>query len=351
VFVNGGGVFGAFDGHHDEPTTITLPQGAACSLKHDGNIWKADDYDHLLDSPIAIGPSVKIVEKELHGKNHRIVAFGKTQDANLDALLEVELKVADQAYKLFGELPYSQYSFFLDFGGFQAGLEHRDGARIGVPIRAQPENEVWIFFHEYFHCFNVKRIRAAPLGPFDYSKPAVTGTLWWLEGVTDYYASKLAERAGYATREGFLANMGGTANGVANGAYLKYSADEVSKRVWEVKGSQGFGGVSYYDKGRAIGLFLDLAILGQTGGKKSLDDVIRQLYKECKPPKPGYKDARIREICVEVGGQKLGPWYDKVVMTSDPMPWEEVLPTVGLRFEGSALVADDSGRNSLANWP
>jgi predicted metalloprotease with PDZ domain len=109
--------------------------------------------------------------------------------------------------------------------------------------------------------------------------------------------------------------------------------------------------VSYYAKGRAIGLFLDLAILGQTGGKKSLDDVMRQLYKECKPPKPGYKAERIRELCVQFGGEKLGPWYDKVVVTADPMPWDEVLPTVGLKLEGRALLPDDSGKDALTNWP
>jgi len=355
VFINGGGVFGWFEGHQDEAVTLTLPAKAWTPLVERDGTYRARDYDHLIDSPIVMGPDVKTAEATFHGKTHRVVGFGRNQGVDMDRFLKTGLAVAVQTHKLFGELPYGSYTFFLDFGGRGGGLEHADSTRIGLFPSSDPKRSHGILFHEYFHCFNVKRIRAACLGPFDYTKPAKTSTLWWLEGVTDYYASKLAVRAGLMTREQFLGEIGSTAVGVSRGSYLKVSAEESSLRVWEGHGSFGYGGTSYYEKGNAVGAFLDLPIVGHTGGKRSLDDVMRALYKETKPPKPGYQDGRIRELCVEIGGAKLGPLYDVAVKTADPLPWDSVLPLVGLAKDGRHLQSDPlatgPAAKALADWP
>ncbi|MBS1715128.1 MAG: M61 family metallopeptidase [Armatimonadetes bacterium] len=355
VFVNGGGVFGWFEGHAHEPVKLHLPAKPWTPMDVTGTTVQARDYDHLIDSPIVIGPDVKVANGIVHNRTHRVVGFGRNQNVDMDRFLETGMAAADQAFRLFGELPYKSYTFFLDFGGRGGGLEHADSTRIGLFPSSDAKRSYGILFHEYFHCFNVKRIRAACLGPFDYTKPATTSTLWWLEGVTDYYASKLATRAGLMTRDQFLGEIGSGAESVSRGAYLKVSAETASLRVWEGKGSFGFGGASYYEKGNAVGAFLDLAILGRTGGKKSLDDVVRALYKETKPPKPGYQDGRIRELCVQIGGDDLGPLYDAAVKTASPLPWDSVLPQVGLKKEGRTVQADvlasDAASKVLQNWP
>ncbi|MBS1723667.1 MAG: M61 family metallopeptidase [Armatimonadetes bacterium] len=348
TFISGGGVFGYFEGHSDESVSLSLPGKVYTELKGEGARWSAQNYDELIDSPIVIGPNVKVGETLVRGKRHGVVAFGRNENADVDGFAKLGGQVAEQCFLLFGELPYDSYTFFLDFGGRGGGLEHRNGTRIGISANAVPERSVGILFHEYFHCFNVKRIRAKVLGPFDYSKPAVTGTLWWLEGVTDYYASKLAVRAQLETREGLLGEAGRSAFQMNRPAYQRVSADESSRRVWEVHGSQGYG-MSYYSKGWAIGFFLDMAIMGETHGRKSLDDVMKALWKETKPPKPGYRDERLRELVVETGGEKCGGWYDTVVQTTNPMPWEAVLPEVGLTLqERSISVADPK---PLERWP
>ncbi len=354
VFINGGGVFGSFDGHRHEPTTLRTASPAYCCLKRESSVWMAADYDELLDSPIVIGPDVKSATKEVHGKAHTVYAFGKNQDADVVGFLDVGAKAAEQAFRVFGELPYDRYALFLDFGGQGGGLEHRSGARIGFPASTRPHDAFGLTFHEYFHCFNVKRIRPQVLGPFDYTKPAVTSTLWWLEGVTDYYAAKLATRAGLTTRAEFLSDLAKSAGEVSSGPYLRLPVSEASTRVWESAGSWGYGGVDYYTKGRAIGLFLDLAILGQTHGRKSLDDVVRQLYLECKPPKPGYSEGRIRGICVAVGGDRIGELYDRAVESVQPLPWRDVLEGVGMTLEGGTLkeTGERQGlEDPLTNWP
>lgn len=343
VFVNGAGVFGWFAGHQDEAHTLTLVLGdnqAGYSAMPGGEkVFRAESYDQLLDCPVLMGPrsSIRIAEKTVAGKPHRVIAFGDNTAANVDGFLRVGSQAAEQAHKLFGELPYDRYTFFLDFGGGPfGGLEHMNSTRIGLGRNASPEGSVGLLFHEYFHCFNVKRIRSKPLGPFDYTKPAVTGALWWLEGVTDYYADLFAARAGYGTPLENLNDALGAMYGASRGSYLKVSADEASKRVWETRGSFGFGGVSYYSRGHALGLYLDLALRAATQDKKSLDDVMRRLYKECKSG-PGFSESRIRQLLIAEGGEAMGDLYDANVLQAselNPAPF----------FQALGMQTGDNGR-------
>lgn len=331
TFISGPGVFGWFDGHQNEPQELTLPEKAYSPLGNSNKLI-AKDYDELLDSPIVYGPSVKSSEKKFRDKPHFVVAFNNSENFNFDGYMDVSLKAVEECYKLFGELPYSRYYFMFDVGGPGGGLEHRDSARMGIWKGGDGMGDASLIFHEYMHAFNVKRIRAEVLGPFDYTKPARTSSLWWLEGVTDYYADILAARAGVITSKAALREINNAVRQCETDRYKQTPASEASLKVWDTERSYGFNNVSYYVKGKAIGFLLDLAIRGETKGKKSLDDVIRKLYQETKSGKPGFKDTRIREICVEVGGSALGPIFDKAVSTPGPMPWDEVVSKAGFSF-------------------
>ncbi|MEQ1933870.1 MAG: hypothetical protein ABL962_08325 [Fimbriimonadaceae bacterium] len=352
VFLNGAGVFGWFEDHKDEPQSfaVKLAEGmvAYSAMKGDAGNFTAENYDVFIDSPIVVGPKdkIRIAEESSLGKPHRIVAFGESSDADLAGFLANGVKIAAEAKKLFGDLPYHRYSFFLDFGGPGGGLEHLNGTRIGLSRRATPAGALGIMAHEYFHTFNVKRIRALPLGPFDYTKPAITGTIWWLEGVTDYYADGLSVRAGFRKGEDLLQDVWQASVAASRGAYEKFSADESSRRVWETRGSFGFGGVSYYSRGHAIGFFLDLAIRARSNEKHSLDDVMRKLYKECHPG-PGYSESRIRELCIEFGGATLGDLYDQAVLKPGPLPWGDILANLGITVQDGALNAT----KLTTSWP
>lgn len=355
VFVNGPGVFGSFEGTAKQKHFLKTWARAFIALPEEGDEYVAKDYDTFLDSPFVLGGNVKVAAEGLDNKPHSVVAFGNNDNVDPHDFLTVGLAVAKEARKLFGELPYERYIFFLDFGGGGGGLEHLNSCRIGMSSRANPTGAAGIMFHEYFHCFNVKRIRSQPLGPFDYTKPALTKAIWWLEGVTDYYADVLQLRAELTDRPAFLQDMSWTVGACEKGAaYQKVSAEDASLRVWESRGSQGFQGVSYYTKGKAVGLLLDLAIRARTQGKKSLDDVMRALYKETLRG-PGFSESRIREMCVQVGGAEMGPLYDAAVSKPSPMPWIEALRGSGLLWDGQGLAddpnADERAKKVAAAFP
>lgn len=357
-YASGPGVLGWFDDHADETQTIQLatPAGwkAAMALPNgepaaNQSVFKASSYDVLIDSPFVVGATVRTHEFTVEGKPHAIVGYNMSANADLKGFADVASKIAGEAHRIFGEFGYDRYLFFLDFGGPGGGLEHLNCTRIGLSSRATPLGSMGILAHEYFHNFNVKRIRAKALGPFDYSKPAVTGTLWWLEGVTDYYADVLLTRAGLTSIADFQRGEASGIQGASGGKYLEISADEASRRVWEVRGSFGFGGVNYYSRGHSAGAVLDLAIRARSEGKRSLDDVIRKLWSECKGGKPGYVDVRLRELCIEFGGEDLGEIYDLCVMKPGPLPIDLALAPWGGKLGPDGFSV--SNGQALAAWP
>ena len=365
TFVSGPAVFGWFDGHATEAQELTVnlfPSGARLystlergAATAGAEVLKAFNYDEMIDAPFVMGTDVRTQPFEVHGKSHSIVAYGTNANADLPGYAAVGGAVAEQAFQLFGELPYPRYVFFLDFGGGGGGVEHLDSARIGMGSRGSARYAGGIMFHEYFHAFNVKRIRAAPLGPFDYTKPGMTGSLWWLEGVTDYYADILQTRAGLTNRVALMGGLGREVTGIdGHPMAMQVSADVSSRKAWEESGSQGYG-LSYYQKGKAVGLCLDLAIRGGSGGKSSLDDVMRALFQECKNRQPGFAEGRIRELCIKFGGDRLGRIYDAAVVTAGPMPLAEAAMMVGMVWADGKLADDPTAaaaRKQIGTaWP
>lgn len=349
VFWNGPAVFGWLEGHAKEAHSVrveTAPVGGVfvCPLsgvldaKSSERTFTARDYDTLVDSPVVFGTTVSTRTFTVSGKEHVLAAFRRPASLSLMDFETTCRAIVTEAQSLIGELPYARYVFFLDVGGPGGGLEHADSARLAIPPGIRSTGVAGFLAHEFFHAFNVKRIRPKPLGPFDYTKPAITSTLWWMEGVTDYYAELLTYRAGLVDQEEFLANLGYAVDYAMNSpAAETVSAADSSRRVWEANNSSGFGGLSYYDKGKAIGFCLDLAIRWKTGGVRSLDDVVRTLYAETSRGKPGFGDGRIRDVCVQVGGSELAAMYDACVERPGPLPIRDALAAHGLFFDGRGI--------------
>ncbi len=185
------------------------------------------------------------------------------------------------------------------------------------------------------------------LGPFDYLKLPKTGALWWLEGVTDYYASLLPYRYQEWKRDqffdGIVRNMAAVR---ANPARLEISPYMASYRVDEANNGRGNSNgykISYYNLGWLAGMCLDIEIRSKTGNQHSLDDVTRALYDLCKDNKPGFEEDEIRNQCVRFGGPDLGPFFDKVVMSPGELPIEEQLAKVGLLIQDSDQEYADLG--------
>lgn len=322
---------------------VQTPEGwkVACGLDEiegEENAFEAKNYDVLADNPVTAG-KFEVDTYTSHGKPHYIVYRGPAvKDVDREYVKKACKHISDSQGDFFGGLPFNKYVWHfnvndgLDGAG---GLEHLTSTQISFSSGAGP-NAIGVFAHEYFHLWNVKRIRSKPLGPFDYNELPKTGTLWWLEGVTDYYAHLLLFRYGWSNERRFhevlLRNHRAVKN---NPARLEVSPHESSMRVGEANNGRGNSNgwrISYYNLGWLAGMCLDIELRHRTNGHRSLDDVTRALWDMCKDDQPGFEEDAIRNLYILFGGDEIGEFYDRVVMEAGEMPVEEALSKVGLKL-------------------
>jgi len=347
-FVNGPAALVYLVGHKDAASLLSfkLPSGWSSSVplapqlvagKPVDNVYLADDYDTLADSPEVFGDSTGILVSDFQqdGTDFKLVLLrNPSRVTDLPGLIQTVKTVAKTEAALMGGMPTKHYNFIFDVDGPGGGLEHLNSFRIGLFSRANPMRFSAMIAHEFFHQWNVKRIRPAVLGPFDYIKPPRTRNLWFAEGVTEYYAQICEYRGGFATADQVLQHFRRLIGFIPNVPAMKtVTAEDASFRVWESGNSEGFGGLSYYFKGELIGLCLDLKIRAVTNGKKSLDDVMRLLMKRHAPPLPGYGEDEIRTTVNEVAGQDLSSLYNLLARTTEDLPLKELLAPFGLNSE------------------
>ncbi len=340
IFLNGSATFLYRVGHKTAPCTVLIgvPKGwtvfTSPALKNADGKFSAPDYDTLADSPFVVARDGFWVKRtfEVERKPHRIVFFGQADQVRFaDEYPEVCRRIVTAASKIMGGLKYPGYDFLMDVNGKGGGLEHGCCTRIGLGAGTHPKQIAALLAHEFFHNWNIKLIRPKVLGPFDYITPQPTGNIWFAEGVTEYYAHVVCRRAGLRSENEYLDHWRGQIAAFArNTAQTRVTAEEASRRVWETKFSQGFGGLSYYQKGELIGLCLDLKIRALTEGKKSLDDVMRELLKRHLPPKPGYDENGILEVINEITKTDLTAFYTLLTRTTKPLPFAECLAGLGM---------------------
>ncbi len=324
--------------------TFDVPSGWPCVVGLDStsgpaNTYIAPTYDVLADNPMSTG-QVEVETYNLRGKTHTIVLEGAGKDLIDKAQILKDCRFVSAAETDFwGGAPYHKYVWHFvvtPHGRGGGGLEHLSSTQITLSSDLTPTT-ISLLAHEYFHLWNVKRIRASVLGPFDYTKLPKTGALWWLEGVTDYYASLLPYRYGRWTQDLFFSEIVQNMRAIQNNpARLTVSANDASLRVGEANGGRGNSNgyqISYYNLGWLAGLCLDTEIRAQTNGKHSLDDVAHALFNECKNDKPGFQEDEIRKLCVKFGGPALGPFYDSVVNQPGEKPIAEQLQKMGCKLD------------------
>lgn len=310
--------------------------------------FRAPDFDTLVDSPIVVG-NPAVYEWTVDGKKHYLVNEGEAgifDGARAAADLE---KVVVEQRKLWGSLPYEKYVFFNILtaanGSAGGGLEHKNSTilmdwRFATRTRQPYLSWLELASHEFFHVWNVKRLRPVELGPFNYEQENHTRSLWIAEGVTDYYAELIVHRAGLSSRDEYLTALSNkieelqTTPGrlvqpvdVASfDAWIKYyRPDENSVNV----------AVSYYTKGAVLGFLLDARIRKATNGAKSLDDVMRAAYAKYSGDK-GYTPDEFRAVAEQVAGVTLRDFWRQAVETASELDYREALETFGLRFRPAA---------------
>ena len=294
---------------------------------HDGNgqLFGALNYDVLADSPLEIGNHT--VEKfDVKGARHE-VAIASVQSIDAKWIVEQMKVIVEVESSIFGSIPYDRYVFIIHaYPGVGGGLEHaRSSVNAVDPVALTDKTKGAAFLsllcHEYFHLWNIKRIRPEELGPFDYTKPNLTTMLWMAEGVTSYYDDLLAYRCGFYTEKDYLDLLasdrlskldhvpGRFAVSVRESSYLAWL------KLYHDSPDGGNRFPSYYLKGGLIFLMLDLYIIDHTDGKTSLDDGLRALWKRyTDDPARGVSEAETIAILERATGvqlrEKLLSWLD-----------------------------------------
>jgi predicted metalloprotease with PDZ domain len=343
---------------------FTVPQGWLIAMARPsdegGTRFSAPDYDTLADCPIELG-HLTIHKFKVGDVTHSIVLDFRDRRFQLQSLEALLRKIIRYQVGMFGAKdaassggarpPYASYEFhFHDGPGF--GLEHLSSTTLAVPtslLRGMgPGLFDSLYAHEYFHLWNVKRIRPKQLGPFDYTKPVRTKALWLCEGVTDYYADVTCWRARIWNDGKFLETMRGEIQRLQSTPRRLVETVEASSWAAFDRGYGGIGTeehVDYYNKGKLIGLCLDLTIRDRTNGEKSLDDVMRGLYAKYALPKPGFDEDALPKEFSEIAGFDLEPFFKSYISGVAELPFAECFETIGVR-----LNAGQPDRKGVIGW-
>ena len=314
------------------------------------NEFAASDFDILYDCPILTGNLEELNSFKVNEIDHRFIGY-KIGNFDRDLFIKNLKKIVQSAVDIIGDIPYQEYTF-IGIGPGQGGIEHLNNTTIsfdGNRLNSQDAiNKVMNFIaHEYFHHYNVKRIRPFELGPFDYDKENKTNLLWVSEGLTVYYEYLIVKRAKLSDANTLFSNFDANLNAVENDSGRFYqSLSQASYSTWEDgpfgtnKGGRDKS-ISYYDKGPIIGLLLDFEIRHATKNNKSLDDVMRMLYwKYYKKEGRGFTDAEFQQTCELVAGISLNDLFEYVYTCKEP-DYAKYLAYAGLKIDKQIIGSND----------
>jgi predicted metalloprotease with PDZ domain len=373
-FFNGPSVFLRALGHEGMPCGVDIAPPprirswrVATSLRRKGakaygfGTYRADNYDELIDHPVEMG-QFTVARFRAAGVPHEFVLSGRHRADMKRIALDLK-KVCERQIRFFGtSAPMDRYVFLgTALGEGYGGLEHRAStalifSRNDLPqagTRGQPKAEeryrrfLGLCSHEYFHTWNVKRIKPAAFTPYDLDRENYTTLLWAFEGLTSYYDDLMLARSGLMERKDYLETL---ARAITD--YLRMpgrrrqSVAESSFHAWTKYYKQDENSpnaiVSYYGKGSLVGLCLDLHIRNATRGAKSLDDVMRALWRRHGMTGRGVEEDGVERVAEEVTGLKLGRQFQEWVRGTSPLPLKELLGTHGVEF---ALRAPESAED------
>ena len=332
------------------------------------NTFKAENFDVLYDSPFEVSNFVETTFS-VRGVPHRVVITG---EGNYD-LKQIAIdagKIAEEGAKMFGSLPMENYLFIVNLRG-GGGLEHSNSTalqfnRFGFKPRSQYTRFLSLVAHEYFHLWNVKRIRPDALGPFDYENENYTKLLWVAEGVTAYYEGLLLERAGLISDQDFLAGKSDLIRDLqTRPGRFETSLEEASLDAWikyyRPDENSINNQVSYYDKGEIVGMMLDIEIRTRSAGKGSMDDLLKYLYDEYFKKGKNYTPEDFQKAAEKAAGVSLDDFFTKYVRGEAEIDYNAILNGIGLQLtktepnKGKAYIgaatADEAGRLMIRTIP
>jgi predicted metalloprotease with PDZ domain len=372
-FFNGTSVFLRADGQENNPHVIDIrrPEGDAYKAwrvatalpelkarRYGFGTYIAANYDELIDHPVEMG-TFELGTFKAHGVPHDVVITGRVPGLDMARLTTDLKKMCEAQIALFEpkgkRAPMDRYVFMtMAVGDGYGGLEHRAStalicARGDLPVQGSKEmtdgyrTYLGLCSHEYFHTWNVKRIKPSAFAPYDLHSESYTTLLWLFEGFTSYYDDLMLVRSGLIDEAAYFKLVAKTINGVLRGSgRTKQTVAESSFDAWTKYYRQDENSpnamVSYYTKGSLVALALDLTIREETRGKRSLDDVMRTLwqrygrefYADGNAGGTGVTEAEVEAIFDEVTGLKLKRFFDRYVRGTDDFPFARLLAPMGV---------------------
>ena len=350
AYISPAGVFVYPNGFLKHPVIVTMQPYSNWnrvatgldSVKGRQYAFIAPDFDILYDSPILAGNLESFPSFTVKGIPHYFVAY-KPGDFDKSGFMNDLQKIVTAASAIIGDIPYTHYTF-LGIGPGGGGIEHLNSTSVaftgdGLNTKEGTIRMYNFLAHEYFHHYNVKRIRPIELGPFDYDSGSRTKMLWLSEGVTVYYEYLVVKRAGFTSTDDFLKTFSQSIKEYESKPGRNFQTPaEASYDTWS-DGPFGRTGddvnktISPYDKGPALGMLLDFKLRHETKNKKSLDDLMRLLYnKYYKQKSRGFTEAEFQNECEKMAGTSLQDFFD-YIYTLKTVDYPRYLNYAGLSID------------------
>lgn len=316
--------------------TTTLPV-----VEKQKNTFVAADFDTLVDSPFEVGTH-QLHDFEVRGKPHQLAIWGKG-NVKVEPLIEDIKKIIEVEANMFEGLPYEKYLFLLHLSAQSfGGLEHKDSCsliykRFGFGDRDQYERFMQLVAHEFFHLWNVKRIRPKELEVFDYDGENYTPSLWFCEGTTSYYDLLIPLKAGIYDVSSYLNNLSKEISRYQTTPGRKIQPVSESSfdawiKLYRQDANSPNSQISYYLKGEMITLLLDLMIRSRHKNQRSLDDVMLKLWQQFGKDEIGYTADELKQIIESVAGTDLTDFFDRYIHGREELPFNEYLEPFGLEL-------------------
>jgi predicted metalloprotease with PDZ domain len=333
--------------------------------------FRADNYDRLVDSPVEVGDFAEFDFDE-GGGHYRVIVDADPDDYDKEGVVRDLRKIVSAATNWMNDRPFESYMFIYHFprGPAGGGMEHAystaidvsaealksaSGGMKGVPATSGSAALRGVTAHEFFHVWNVKRIRPQTLEPADYTKENYTRALWFSEGVTSTAEAIIQLRAGFLDEKGYLSRLGTEITELERRpAHLTQSAEESSLDAW-LEGNAYYRrperSVSYYNKGELLGTMLDLEVREASHGKASLREVFQWMNQNYARQGRFFKDSDgVREAAEDVSHADLKWFFSKYVSGTEEIPWNDFFRTVGLRVVENPVTVMDPGFSASRNF-
>jgi predicted metalloprotease with PDZ domain len=358
---NGAGLFMYVEGHKPDPVTLSITPPAGWQVMNgdtraaNQTVYRFENYDRLIDTPTEVAPAFFVDSFVVDGRTYRsLVHYNGPPPAGARERFTRDVeKIVRYENTVFAPPPLERYTFLFHIGYAGGdGMEHLYSTEI---INSRPWNDTAVVLsgittaaHEYFHVWNVKRVRPLALGPFDYTREVYQPSLWVAEGWTQYFGQATMHRSGITDLNEFYRSMAG----IMRSNLTAPGRKEVSARMasfhapfWDgapqaqpTNGQNTF--FSYYTKGAGLALYLDLYIRSKTNNQKSLDDVFNELKRRTwSAPNAsyylqgrGYTELDVERAASAVAGEDLHPWFERHVGGTEDVDYEPLLAKLGLRL-------------------